>query len=150
MVESIMILLVLFESGVEVRGVDRHRLMRRPMLADPRQMGETCDATRAGKRARSIPRHGRRGSLPAGRSPSVANVDGHSRSERVTSRARKGRTASRSKIRNRWRVSLTPRGKSAKSTNTLYGRRLSSEQGEQFRLLPVQTASPAIELGHLG
>jgi hypothetical protein len=41
--------------------------------------------------------------------------------------------------------SLTPRARSAKSTNTLHGRRLSSQQGAQFRPLPVQTASHATE-----
>src|ERR1700722_19847115 len=44
MVGSIMILLVLFECGLKVGGVDRHHLMRRPMLADSRQVDERCDA----------------------------------------------------------------------------------------------------------
>jgi hypothetical protein len=45
MVESIMILLVLFECGIEIHGIDRHHLMRRPMLADSRQVDERSDAT---------------------------------------------------------------------------------------------------------
>src|SRR5580658_7008281 len=45
MVESFMMLLVLFERGIEVRGIDRRHLMRRPMLADSRQVDERSDAT---------------------------------------------------------------------------------------------------------
>src|SRR5277367_2656573 len=44
MVGSVMILLVLFECSLKVGGVDRHHLMRRPMLADSRQVDERCDA----------------------------------------------------------------------------------------------------------
>src|ERR1700722_2395498 len=44
MVGSIMILLVLFECGMKVGGVDRHHLMRPPRRADPRQVDERCDA----------------------------------------------------------------------------------------------------------
>ena len=40
-----MILLVLFECGIEIHGIDRHHLMRRPMLADSRQVDERSDAT---------------------------------------------------------------------------------------------------------
>jgi hypothetical protein len=45
MVESSMILLVLFKCGIEIHGIDRHHLMRRPMLADSRQVDERSDAT---------------------------------------------------------------------------------------------------------
>ena len=38
-------LLVLFERSIEVRGIDRRHLMRRPMLAGSRQVDEGCDAT---------------------------------------------------------------------------------------------------------
>src|SRR5271155_684507 len=44
MVGSIMILLVLFECGMKVGGGYRHHLMRRPTLADSRQVDERCDA----------------------------------------------------------------------------------------------------------
>src|ERR1700722_3233675 len=45
MVESNMILLVLFKCGIEIHGIDRHHLMRRPMLADSSQVDERSDAT---------------------------------------------------------------------------------------------------------
>jgi hypothetical protein len=45
MVESIMILLVLFECAIEINGIDRHHLMRRSTPADSRQVDERSDAT---------------------------------------------------------------------------------------------------------
>src|SRR6185437_11228845 len=45
MVESIMVVPVVFECGLKVRGIDRRHLMRRPTLADPRQVNEGSDPT---------------------------------------------------------------------------------------------------------
>jgi len=66
------------------------------------------DATRAERRTRSIPRHGRRGrSWPAAAHRGQCRRAFEVRTSDI--RARIGRTASRSKIRNRWRVSDTAR-----------------------------------------
>ena len=83
-----MTLLVLFERGIEVRGIDQHHLMRRPMLADVKQVDERCDPTppEPGHTldrflvvvASSDP------NLKDPSGPSEINVDGHLRPERAT------------------------------------------------------------------
>jgi hypothetical protein len=88
--------------------IDRRHLMRRPMLADPRQADERCDATPREPRDALDRFLAMVDAVAPGRPQPIRGQRRRAFEVRTSDiRARIGRTASRSKIRNRWRVSDT-------------------------------------------
>jgi hypothetical protein len=88
--------------------IDRRHLMRRPMLADPRQADERCDATPREPRDALDRFLAMVDAAAPGRPQPIRGQRRRAFEVRTSDiRARIGRTTSRSKIRNSWRVSDT-------------------------------------------